>query len=127
MAHFAKVENGIVTEVIVASGDVINSGEFGDPSKWIKTSYNTRENIYWTPNTYPAVKDPDQSKALRGNYAGINFIYDSVNDVFYAPSPFPSWVLNTSSWTWQAPVPRPNDGKLYEWDEQTLSWIDRSQ
>ena len=108
MSHFAKVENGIVTQVIVAEQDVIDSGLFGHG--WVQTSYNTIAN-----------KHPE-NRPLRGNYAGIGYIYDATNDVFYAPQPFPSWVLNTTTWLWEAPTPMPVDG-LYNWDEPTLSWI----
>lgn len=124
MAHFAKVENGTVIDVIVANLETINSGLFGDPNSWIQTSYNTRGGIYYAPNSYPAVPDEDQSKALRANYAGIGYIYDSVNDVFYSPQPYPSWVISAPDWLWKAPVPRPDDGKLYIWNEPTLSWIE---
>ena len=108
MSHFAKIENGIVTQVIVAEQDVIDSGLFGHG--WVQTSYNTIAN-----------KHPE-NRPLRGNYAGIGYIYDATNDVFYAPQPFPSWVLNTTTWLWEAPTPMPVDG-LYNWDEPTLSWI----
>jgi hypothetical protein len=60
---------------------------------------------------------------LRGNYAGIGYTYDKVNDVFYEPQPYLSWSLNHNTWTWQPPVPYPVDGKLYSWDESSLSWI----
>jgi hypothetical protein len=109
MSHFAKVENGVVTQVIVAEQDVIDSGLFGHG--WVQTSYNTIAN-----------KHPE-NRPLRGNYAGIGYTYDAKNDVFYAPQPFASWVLNESTWTWEAPTPIPNDGKAYKWDEPTLSWI----
>lgn len=109
MSHFAKVENGKVVQVIVAEQDFIDSGVLGHG--WIQTSYNTKGNIHVLGGT-----------PLRGNYAGIGDIYDEVNDVFYAPQPYPSWSLQQSSWTWQAPVPYPTDGKIYVWDEPTLSW-----
>ena len=109
MAHFAKVENGIVTQVIVAEQDIIDSGVFGDG--WIQTSYNTIGNKHLLGGT-----------PLRGNYAGIDSIYDAVNDVFYAPQPFSSWVLNTKTWTWESPTPMPTDEQRYRWDEPTLSW-----
>lgn len=120
MAHFAKVENGIVTQVIVAEKDIIDSGILGDPSLWIQTSYNTRNGIYYEPNTnFPS---QDQSKALRGNFAGVGHIYDIKNDVFYEPQPFPSWVLNTNTWAWYCPMPYPNDGHHYKWNEFIVNW-----
>ena len=117
MSHFARVENGVVTEVIVAEQDVIDSGLFG--TNWVQTSYNTRGNVH-----YGNDGQPDGGIALRGNYAGIGDTYDIVADVFYAPQPFPSWTLNQSTWLWEAPVPCPDDGKQYAWDEPTLSWIE---
>jgi hypothetical protein len=117
MAHFAKVENGTVVQVIVADQEFIDSGVVGHG--WIQTSYNTKGNVH-----YGQDGNPDGGVALRGNYAGLGFTYDEANDVFYAPSPFPSWILNTSTWTWEAPVAFPQDGKLYLWDEPTLAWIE---
>lgn len=109
MSHFAKVENGIVTQVIVAEQNVINSGLFGHG--WVQTSYNTIGN-----------KHPE-NRPLRGNFAGVGFIYDAENDVFYAPQPYPSWILNTETWVWEPPTPIPDDGKTYKWDETSLSWV----
>jgi hypothetical protein len=108
MSHFAKVENGIVTQVIVAEQDVIDSGLFG--TGWVQTSYNTYGNQH------------PEGRPLRGNYAGVGYTYDSVNDVFYTPQPYPSWTLNTTSWTWDSPVPYPTNGEHYVWDEANLTW-----
>jgi hypothetical protein len=103
MGHFAKVPTiingqGIVEDVIVADESFIQSGLVGDPFIWVQTSYNTRGNVYYTPNTN--TPDPDQSKALRANFAGLGYTYDSINNVFYAPDPGPGWVLDTSTWLW---------------------------
>jgi hypothetical protein len=117
MSHFAKVVDGTVKEVLVVEQDFINEGYLGDPSLWIQTSYNTRGNIH-----YGQDGNPDGGTALRGNYAGTGFIYDKDNDVFYEPQSHSSWVLNTSTWTWEAPIPQPQDGKDYYWDESSLSW-----
>lgn len=108
MSHFAKVENGIVTQVIVAEQDFIDSGAVGHG--WIQTSYNTRGNQH------------PEGRPLRGNYAGIGYTYDEVNDVFIAPKPFDNWVLNTSSWLWEPPVPMPVDEYFYSWNQETTSW-----
>jgi hypothetical protein len=116
MSHFAKVENGIVVDVIVAREDIINSGLFG--TGWVQTSYNTRGGIH-----YGQDGKPDGGIALRGNYAMIGEVYDTENDVFYKKQPFPSWILNTTTWLWDAPVPYPTDENNYEWDEATLSWV----
>jgi len=118
MAHFAKIENNIVTEVIVADRAIINSGLFGDISSWVQTSYNTRGNVH-----YGADGQPDGGLALRGNYAGIGYTYDEVNDVFYAPKPYASWNLNETTWLWEAPTPMPTGTQPYIWNEETQSWI----
>ena len=117
MSHFAQVIDGIVQDVIVAEQDFINT--LPDSQNWLETSYNTRGNLHYNPNTGL----PDGKPPLRGNFAGIGYIYDAVNDVFYAPQPYPSWILNNSSWTWEAPTPMPNDGNIYIWEEPTISWI----
>ena len=109
MSHFAKVENGIVTQVIVAEQDVIDSGAFGDG--WVQTSYNTQ-----------AGQHPE-GRPLRKNYAGIGYIYDSERDAFYAPQPFPSWLLDEQTCQWSPPTTYPNDGNMYVWNESTTSWI----
>ena len=119
MSHYAKVNNGIVVSVIVAEADFFTNGHFVDtsPGSWIQTSYNTRGGVH-----YGQDGQPDGGIALRGNYAGINYIYDSEHDVFYPPKPFESWILNTTTWLWDAPTPMPTDGHLYSWDESTVSW-----
>jgi hypothetical protein len=111
MSHFAKVENGIVTQVIVIEQDVLASGLWGDPASWVQTSYNTYGGQHTLGGT-----------PLRKNYAGIGFTYDSVRDAFIAPQPFNSWLLNEDTCQWEAPTPRPIDDKLYNWDEETVSW-----
>lgn len=114
MAHFAKVEGGIVTEVIVAEQDVIDTGLFGDPASWVQTSYNTHGGQH------------PEGRPLRKNFAGIGFVYDVGRDAFIPPRPFPSWVLNEDTCLWECPVPYPQDGALYVWDEQTTSWVERA-
>lgn len=129
MAHFAKVENGIVTDVIVADQTFIDSGVVGDPSLWIPTSYNTYGNVHYAPSPPAEPMTPDGGTPLRANYAGIGYTYDpavvinGVVGVFYAPQPYPSWVLNTNTYLWQPPVPYPTDGGTYTWDEATQSWV----
>jgi hypothetical protein len=110
MSHFAKVENGIVIDVIVVEQDVINSGIFGDPLMWVQTSYNTF-----------AGKHPE-GRPLRKNYALIGGTYDAVRDAFIPPKRYPSWLLNEETCQWEAPVSYPTDGKFYAWDEPTLNW-----
>lgn len=111
MGHFAKVLNGTVTQVIVADPEFFETFVDTSPGEWIQTSYNTIANVHTQGKT-----------PLRGNYAGIGYTYDKVNDVFYAPQPFPSWTLEESSWTWKPPTPVPDNDKLYTWNENTLSW-----
>jgi hypothetical protein len=98
MTYFAKVSSGIVEEVIRADQTFIDTGLVGDPFAWVETSYNTRGNVYYIPDTN--TPDPDQSKAFRANYAGIGYTYDTINNVFYAPNPGPGWVLDTNTWLW---------------------------
>jgi hypothetical protein len=117
MSHFAKVENGVVTQVIVAEQEFINTGAVGHG--WIQTSYNTRGGVH-----YGADGQPDGGEALRGNYAGIGYTYDEANDVFYAPQPFPSWTISAPDWIWKAPVAMPDDGKPYTWDEEAKAWVE---
>jgi hypothetical protein len=116
MANYAKVENRIVTQVIVADQTIIDSGLF--EGVWIQTSYNTKANVHYDPDG-----KPDGGIALRGNFAGIDYTYNEQYDVFYAPQPYPSWILNHNTWTWDASIPYPNDGKDYIWDENSLSWV----
>lgn len=119
MAHYAKclnIDNSTkfyVEQVIVADEDFVST----QPGKWVQTSYNTRGNVHYGPDG-----QPDGGVALRGNYAGIGFTYDIEKDVFYSPQPFPSWILDESTWTWVAPVPYPTDGGVYAWNEATTSW-----
>ena len=120
MAHFAHInENNIVDNVIVAEQDFIDSGAVGDPSKWIQTSYNTKGGAHYNENN-----EPDDGIPLRKNYAGMGYTYDPVRDAFYAPQPFPSWILNENTCYWEAPIPVPNDEKKYGWDESTKSWVE---
>ena len=111
MSHFAKIENGIVTQVIVAEQDVIDSGLFG--TGWVQTSYNTYAGVHRNGGI-----------ALRKNYAGIGYTYDAIRDAFIPPQPYASWTLNEITCQWNAPTPMPIDNKQYAWNEETLSWIE---
>lgn len=122
MAHYAKIENGIVVNVIVAEQDFIDILKSQDPTSiWIQTSYNTRGGIHYDPVT----KQPsqDQSKAIRKNYAGIGFTYNNLEDCFIPPKPYPSWNLNPTTCLWDSPVPYPEDGSNYTWDETGQAWV----
>jgi hypothetical protein len=121
MGHFAKVCDGKVMQVIVAEKEFFDTYVDSTPGEWVQTSYNTRGGKHYNPDSNELSND--QSKALRGNYAGIGYTYDATNDVFYGPQPYPSWILNNTTWIWEAPIEKPIDGKLYMWDEATTSWI----
>jgi len=114
MSHFAKVENDIVTQVIVAEQDFVNTQE----GIWVQTSYNTYGGVHYSPET----GDPDDGVALRKNYAGIGYTYDAAKDAFIPPQPYPSWLLDEDTCLWDAPVPYPNDGNLYNWNEAAQQW-----
>ena len=110
MSHFAKVLDGKVVQVIVAEKEFFDTFVDSSAGTWLQTSYNTHGNQH------------PEGRPLRGNYAGIGYTYDQVNDVFIAPKPYNSWVLNEDTWLWEAPVAMPDDGKLYNWDEATTNW-----
>lgn len=118
MAHFAKLDNNnIVLDVNVVSNDAIDNlpfpqsepvgvdfckGLYGEDTNWKQTSYNAK---------------------FRKNYAGIDYVYDAILDAFIPPKPYPSWLLNTQTCNWEAPVPYPHDGNYYNWDEATQTWV----
>lgn len=108
MSHFAELdENNVVLRVLVGDNNMPNEGydwfveNLG--GRWVQTSYNG---------------------SMRKNFAGIGFTYDEERDAFIAPKPFESWSLNEVTCRWQSPVPYPKDGRLYDWDEETLTWIE---
>jgi len=110
MAHFAELDaDSIVVRVLVVPNEQENRGhdylatDLGLGGTWVQTSYNA---------------------TIRKNYAGIGYSFDSVRDAFIPPKPFASWVLNEATCNWDAPVARPEDDKMYSWDEATTSWIE---
>tara|TARA_R110000803_G_scaffold9019_1_gene28759 strand:+ start:171 stop:527 length:357 start_codon:yes stop_codon:yes gene_type:complete len=113
MSHFAKVENGIVTNVIVADQSFVDVQE----GIWVQTSYNTAGGKH-----YDQDGNEDAGTALRKNYAGVGYTYDSTRDAFYSPEPYPSWTLNDTTCIWESPVAYPSDGKMYSWNEETIAW-----
>jgi len=113
MAHYAKVENNIVTQVIVAEAEFFDTFVDSSPGEWIQTSYNTHGGVHANDET-----------PLRKNYAGVGFTYDSTRDAFIPPQPYPSWLLNEDTCLWQAPVAYPTDDKVYDWNEDTTSWVE---
>jgi hypothetical protein len=118
MAHYAKVNNGIVEQVIVAEADFFDTFVDSSPGQWIQTSYNTRGGIH-----YGQDGQPDDGTPLRKNYAGVGFTYDSAKDAFIPPQPYTSWTLNNDTCLWEAPVAYPDDGQRYTWDESSTSWV----
>ena len=113
MAHFAKVVDGIVTQVIVAEPEFFDTFVDSSPGQWIQTSYNTSHGVHLNGGT-----------PLRKNYAGIGYTYDAGRDAFIAPKPFSKWVLNEDTCAWQAPTQMPNDGKQYRWDDDAGNWVE---
>ena len=125
MAHFAKVVDGVVSQVIVAEPEFFDTFVDSSPGEWVQTSYNTRGGVHYNPET--GEPSADQSKALRKNYAGIGYIYDREKDAFIPPKPFASRVLNVDRCLWEAPVPMPTEAGPYRWDEATQNWVELTQ
>ena len=111
MAHFAKVTDGKVTQVIVAEAEFFTTFVDTSPGEWIQTSYNTHGGVHAYGGT-----------PLRKNYAGIGYTYDRTKDAFIPPQPFASWILNESTCLWDSPTPYPTDNKKYLWNESTTAW-----
>jgi hypothetical protein len=124
MSHFAWVEDGMVQNVVVADSiaDLETITPPASQGQWIQTSYNTRGGMHYLPNS--DTPSPDQSKALRKNFAGIGFTYDAENDAFIPPKDYPSWELDRETCLWKPPVPRPSDGNVYYWDEDGRVWVE---
>ena len=122
MAHFAKLGVGnIVTAVHVVHNDIVTSEQAGvdflntlhkTNNVWKQTSYNTKGGVHLLGGT-----------PFRKNYAGVGYTYDETRDAFIPPQTYPSWTLNEDTCQWEPPVAPPNDGKTYNWDEETTSWI----
>ena len=113
MAHYAKVSNSLVTQVIVAEPEFFNTFVDSSPGKWIQTSYNTYGGVHSNGGT-----------PLRKNWAGVGFTYDATKDAFIAPQPYSSWTLNNTTCLWEAPTAYPDDNKKYEWNEDTTAWVE---
>jgi hypothetical protein len=117
MAHFAELDsNNVVLRVLVVGNEDIADANgmeqetlgvlflqslLGASARWVQTSYNGN---------------------IRKNYAGVGFIYDGTRDAFIPPQPYPSWLLNEDTCLWEAPVPMPDDGEQYQWDEAQGAW-----
>ena len=118
MAHYAKIVETKVTKVIVADDAYFDDFVDDSPGIWIKASINTRGGIHYTPYSHT----PDDGIPLRKNYPGIGWTYDKTRDAFYEQQPYPSWTLNEDSCLWESPVARPDDDKVYNWNETTKAW-----
>jgi hypothetical protein len=113
MAHFAKIEDGIVTQVNVIDEEYFHANrETRYTGQWVQTSYNTQGGVHLLGGT-----------PLRKNYAGIGYTYDEARDAFIPPKPFNSWLLNEDTCIWEAPVAYPTDGERYMWDEDQQNWV----
>ena len=110
MSHYAKVEDGIVTNVIVADTKEWCEANLG--GTWVQTSYNT----------HGGVNSREGGEAIHKNYAGLGYTFDGIG--FAAPQPYPSWTMNSTTYLWEAPTPMPVDDKIYRWDEETTSWVE---
>ena len=124
MAHFAKLDKNNKVVFVTVGRDEDENLELelfnrtGDLYK--RTSYNTKGGIHYDPETNePSV---DQSKAFRKNYAGVGYTYDKTRDAFIPPKPYESWTLNEETCLWNSPVPYPEDGQIYNWNEETQTW-----
>lgn len=128
MAHYALIDNrNRVVQVFVGRDDVVEGIDdwetyYAPEGFTVKqTSYNTRGGVHYTTDGVPS---EDQTKALRFNYAGIGFRYDPERDAFIPPKPFESWVLDEATCLWVAPIPYPEDGATYSWDETSGDWVE---
>jgi hypothetical protein len=116
MAHFCRLENNVVTQVIVVSNqDILDENGQESEQKGIDFCSNLLGGT-WKQTSYNA--------RIRKNYAGIGYTYDETLDAFVPPKPFASWTLNNETAQWEAPTPYPNDEKRYTWDEETTSWVE---
>ena len=122
MAHFARIDDkNVVTKVLVVADEHEDRGqeflvnELGLAGRWIKTSYNTVAGVHTLGGT-----------PFRKNFASVGYTYDPSRDAFIPPKPYNSWTLSEDTCLWQPPIPMPIDGKLYSWDESTLSWTEIS-
>jgi hypothetical protein len=113
MSHYAKVEDGIVTNVIVADTKEWCEANLG--GTWVQTSYNT----------HGGVNSREGGEAIHKNYAGLGYTFDGVG--FAAPQPYASWTKNEETYLWEAPTAMPVDDKFYRWDEDTTSWVELTQ
>jgi hypothetical protein len=124
MGHYAKVNNGIVEQVIVAKEEFFDTFVDTSPGEWFKTSYNTRGGVIYTSSEVEEASGTINTNKtpLRKNFASIGDTYDYIKDAFYKPKPYPSWNLNENTCRWEPPVAKPTDDLMYTWDEETTNW-----
>ena len=117
MAHFAKIGlNNIVTDVlVVANRETMDSNGVEHESIGVEFLKTLTGHETWMQTSY--------NGNIRKNYAGVGYTYDSQRNAFIPPQPYPSWTLVEETCLWEAPIPAPTDGKLYQWDEATTNWI----
>ena len=119
MAHFAKVgSDNIVLEVHAVDNWNVVDGEGNEVEAagiaWQEKVFGVQAGITWVQTSY--------NHTIRKNYAGIGYTWDAGRNAFYAPKPYPSWILNNTTWLWEAPVAYPTDGKKYKWNESITNW-----
>jgi len=119
MAHYAKVNQGLVEQIIVAEEEFFETFQDTSPGNWIQTSYNTRGGKHYKED---GTESSDQSKALRKNFASVGYSYDVSKDAFIPPKPYDSWTLNNTTCLWECPVAHPSDDGRYNWNEEDQSW-----
>lgn len=116
MAHFAKLDsNNIVLEVNVVNNNALDATNEETSGITFLTEWS---------NGYSNWKQTSYNATFRKNYAGVGYYFDAARDAFIAPKPFESWLLDEETCRWQAPTPYPTDGKFYEWDEESVSWVE---
>ena len=112
MAHWAEIDdNNTVVRVLVADDNSHDWLVERLGGTWLQTSYNTRAGVHTLGGT-----------PFRGNYAGVGYSYLEAEDIFMPPKPYESWSLNVETASWVAPIPKPEDGQNYIWDEESTSW-----
>jgi hypothetical protein len=111
MSHFAKIVDNKVVNVIVAEPEFFETFIDSSPGLWLQTSYNTHGGVHKLGGT-----------PLRKNFAGIGWNYDAEHDAFYEPQPFSKWNLNMESFLWEPPIPMPDDGNKYLWNDADGVW-----
>ena len=116
MAHFAQIENNLVTQIIVVNNDVLLDDQDNEVEASGAQFCNSLLGGTWLQTSY--------SNSIRKNYAGVGYTYDSTRDAFYAPQPYNSWTLNEDTCQWESPVPYPEDDKVYNWNEDTTNWVE---